>query len=68
MPDDHGQHDNAAIAPTAANPAALSQERLAALAPLLRELMADFRKLAELVTVETEPAMTPDLEGYGDGR
>ena len=43
---------------------AVSVERRAALEPRLAALLADFAKLDALIQPETEPAMTPDLEGY----
>ena len=50
------------------NDTGLSQERRAALEPALRELLRDFQRLEELVTPTTEPAPTPELEGYADER
>ncbi len=41
----------------------LSEERRAVIAPKLRVLLDDFRHLVELETPETEPAVTPWMEG-----
>ncbi|HET7037247.1 MAG TPA: hypothetical protein VFI42_16295 [Thermomicrobiaceae bacterium] len=51
-----------------ANDLGLSPERLAALEPALRALLRDFERLEELITPTTEPAPTPELEGYADER
>ena len=46
----------------------LSDERRALLAPKLRALLDDFAKLADLETLELEPATAPPAKGDGDER
>lgn len=46
----------------AAEEIALSNERRATLAPKLRQLLEDLRKLAELESPDLEPAMAPFVE------
>jgi hypothetical protein len=62
--------DQAPRPANAGGPAAtlpLPPERRAALEPQLQALLTDFAKLEALVRPETEPALTPDLEGYVRG-